>query len=158
MRRLRIGSTVAVPTVLSLIALFFALGGSALATGGGSKAVKPLKPCQNGTVKGYALVTGDKTGIQNIPDTYTGSAAVFGARYNCAGKGVEVRHATSLPAYDVRFPGNPASIAMVSANGTEAAMTSVQRQSDGAFRVFLVVPAGNDLVGRRDLHFLLVAY
>ena len=158
MNRLRIGSAVAIPTVISLAALFFALGGSALATGGGSNVVKPLKPCQNGTVKAFALVTGDKTGIQNIPDTYTSSASVFGTKYNCTGKVVEVKHATSLPAYDVRFPGNPSTVAMVSADGTTAAMTSVQRQPDGAFRVFLVVPAGNDLVGRKDLHFLLVAY
>jgi hypothetical protein len=68
------------------------------------------------------------------------------------GKGV------SLPAYDVRFPGNPATVAMVSAEGTTAAMSSLQRQPDGSFRVFLVVPAGNDLVGRRDLRFLLVAF
>ncbi len=44
------------------------------------------------------------------------------------------------------------------ADGTTAAMTSVQRQPDGAFRVFLVVPAGNDLVGRADLHFRLLAF
>ena len=157
MRRFRIGVVVGAPLALSLAALFFALGGSALATGGGANATKP-KPCANGTVKGIVLVTGGRTGIQNIGDTYTSSASVFGFKYNCAGKGVEVKHATSLPAYDVRFPGNPATAAIVSADGTTAAMTSVQRQPDGAFRVFLVVPAGNDLIGRRDLHFLLVAY
>jgi len=158
MSRFRIGTAIVVPTTVSLVALFFALGGSALATGGSARAVKPLTPCANGTVKGIALVTGDKTGIQNIADTYTSAASVFGVKYNCAGKGVQVRHATSLPAYDVRFPGNPSTVAMVSADGTTAAMTSVVRQPDGAFRVFLVVPSGNDLVGRRDLHFLLVAY
>lgn len=151
----RIGAAVGAPLALSLAALFFALGGSALATGGGSKAVKP---CASGSVKAIALVTGDRSGIQNIPDTYTDAGSVFGYRYSCAGKGVKVKHATSLPAYDVRFPGNPAKVAIVSADGTTAAMTSVQRQPDGAFRVFLVVPAGNDLVGRRDLHFLLVAF
>jgi hypothetical protein len=155
MRRFRIGAVVGAPLVLSLAALFFALGGSALATGGGAKATKP---CANGTVKGTVLVTGGKTGIQNIGDKYTSSASVFGFKYNCAGKGVEVKHATSLPAYDVRFPGNPATAAIVSADGATAAMTSVQRQPDGAFRVFLVVPAGNELAGRLDLHFLLVAF
>jgi hypothetical protein len=85
-----------------------------------------------GTVKGVAVVTGDKTGILNIPDAYTSKSSVFGFRFNCSGKGVQVKHATSLPAYDIRFPGNPATQAIVSADGTTAAMTSVQRQPDGA--------------------------
>jgi hypothetical protein len=152
MRRLWIGGAVAAPLALSALAFFFALGGSALATD--AKSAK----CGAGTVRGIALVTGDKTGITNIPDTYTSKSSVFGFRYNCAGKGVQVKHAASLPAYDVRFPGNPSRVAMASAVDTTAAMTSVQRQPDGAFRVFLVVPSGNDLVGRADLHFLLVAY
>jgi len=155
MRTLRIGALVGGPLLLLLTALFFALGGSALATGDGAKATKR---CAAGTVKGLVLVTGGKTGIQNIGDRYTSAATNFGLTYSCAGKGVQIKHATSLAAYDVRFPGNPANAAVVSADGTTAAMTSVQRQPDGAFRVFLVVPSGNDLVGRLDLHFLLVAF
>ena len=155
MRRFRIGALVVASLALSVAALFFALGGSALATRSGAKAAKP---CPNGSVRGAVLVTGGKTGIQNIGDKYTSSASVFGYRYSCAGKGVEVKHVTSLPAYDVRFPGNPAKTAIVSADGTTAAMTSVERQPDGAFRIFLVVPAGNELAGRTDLHFLLVAF
>ena len=153
MRRVRLASAIAVPLALSAAALFFALGGAAFATGSTA-----TKRCANGTVKGIAVVTGDKTGIANIPDKYSSRRALFGYRYSCAGKGVQVKHATSLPAYDVRFPGNPGSVGIASAVDATAAMTTVQRQPDGAFRVFLVVPAGNELAGRPDLHFSLVVF
>jgi hypothetical protein len=153
-RRFLIDPKVVAPLVLSLTALFFALGGPALATEGATK--KPV--CPIGTVRGIVLVTGGLNGIQNIPDTYTGDRSVFGYRYNCAGKGIQVKHATSLPAYDVRFVGNPASVATVIANGSTATMSSVQRQPDGSFRIFLATPEENQIVGRRDVQFFVVAF
>src|SRR5438552_12343171 len=104
MRKFLLTPGVAVPLVLSLAALFFALGGAALATGGASAKSR----CGVGSVRGIAVVTGGSKGMQNIPDTYTSASSMFGYRYNCAGKGVQVKHAASLPAFDVRFPGNPA--------------------------------------------------
>ena len=53
-------------TILSGLALFFALGGSALAV---SHAVKPQPRCANGAVRGIASVTGDPSkGVANMPD------------------------------------------------------------------------------------------
>ena len=53
-------------TVLSCLALFFALGGSALAV---SHAVKPQPRCANGAVRGIAAVTGESgKGMANLPD------------------------------------------------------------------------------------------
>jgi hypothetical protein len=153
MRKLRIKTQIVLPISLSLLALFIALGGSALAIGGSQS-----KTCVNGNVKGIAYITGGKTGIANIPDTYTAAAANFAFRYNCSGRLVQVKHATSLNAYDVRFPGNPASVGMVSSQGTTPAMTAVQHQPDGSFRVFLATQEQNQTVGRRDLPFLLVVY
>jgi hypothetical protein len=154
MRQLRITTRIVLPISLSLLALFVALGGSALAVGGSQS----KSPCANGAVKGIAYVTGGKTGIANIPDTYTAGAANFAFRYNCSAKLAQVKHATSLNAYDVRFPGNPASVGMVSSQGTTPAMTAVQHQPDGSFRVFLATQQENQTVGRRDLPFLLVVY
>jgi hypothetical protein len=154
MRKFLLRPQVALPFALSLTALFFAIGGAAFATGGASA----KSSCAVGSVRGIAFVTGGAKGIQNIPDAYTSAGATFGYRYNCAGKAVQVKHATSLPAYDVRFPGNPAGFAVVSATGSTATMTSVQRQPDGAFRIFLATPEQNQIIGRRDLQFLVVAF
>jgi hypothetical protein len=154
MRRFLLDPKVAPPLVLSLVALFFALGGPALATGGAAK--KPV--CPIGSVRGMAFVTGGLKGIQNLPDAYTSDGALFGYRYNCAGKGVQVKHATSLAAYDVRFVGNPATVATVIANGSTATMSSVQRQPDGSFRIFLATPEENQIVGRRDVQFIVIAF
>src|SRR5437899_5050166 len=118
MRKFLLSPKVALPLALSLAALFFALGGAALATGGASAKSR----CGVGSVRGIAFVTGGSKGIENIPDAYTNAGAIFGYRYNCAGKAAQVKHATSLPAYDVRFPGNPAAFAVVTATGSTAAM------------------------------------
>jgi hypothetical protein len=154
MRRFLLRPQVALPLVISLTALFFALGGAALATGGASSKTR----CAVGSVRGIAFVTGGSKGMENIPDSYTGAGSLFGYRYNCAGKGVLVKHAASLPAFDVRFPGNPAAFAVVSASGATPTMSSVQRQPDGAFRVFLATQEENQTVGRRDIQFLVVAF
>ena len=154
MRRFLLSPKVALPLVLSLAALFFALGGPALATGGASAKSR----CAAGSVRGIAFVTGGSKGMENLPDSYTSAGAMFGYRYNCSGRAVQVKHAASLPAFDVRFPGNPAVGAVVSAVGSTATMSSVQRQPDGSFRIYLATPEENQIVGRRDLQFLVVAF
>jgi hypothetical protein len=70
-------------TALAATALFFALGGSAIAV---NEAVKPQARCQPGAVRGYAAVNGDPTrGIANFPDQFTSAKPLIGARFNCAG-------------------------------------------------------------------------
>ena len=58
-------------TAIAAAALFFALGGSALAL---SDAVRPQPRCANGAVRGIAAVTGVAgQGIANIPDQFSGN-------------------------------------------------------------------------------------
>ena len=70
-------------TVIALLALFFALGGSAVAV---TEAVRPQARCANGAVRGFIAVNGDPTkGIANIGDQYTSAKPAVGVRFNCAG-------------------------------------------------------------------------
>ena len=58
-------------TVLAGAALFFALGGSAIAV---NEAVRPQARCQPGAVRGFVAVNGDPTkGMANFPDQFTSS-------------------------------------------------------------------------------------
>src|SRR5439155_391898 len=62
--------------VVALLALFFALGGSAFAI---SQKVKPQARCQAGAVRGIAIVTGQPNrGIGNVPDQFTTDKSFFG--------------------------------------------------------------------------------
>ena len=70
-------------TILAGAALFFALGGSAVAV---TDAVRPQPRCQPGAVRGYIAVNGDPAkGIANIGDAFTSARSEIGARFNCAG-------------------------------------------------------------------------
>lgn len=120
---------------ISLVALFFALGGSAFAVGERVQAtLAPQKRCTTGAVRGIAVVTGTpQAGIANIPGTFTGAANVFARRFNCTGKGVQVRRA-GLGVYEVRFPGiaSPSAVA-----GSGSPQMSVETLPDGTVRVSL---------------------
>ena len=119
---------------LGLIALFFALGGSAFAVGERiqSPAVAQQR-CTNGAVRGIAVVTGNPSqGIANIPDTFTGSAALFSRRFNCTGKGVQVRRA-DIGVYEVRIVGNAAPNAI--AGGVGGFTATTETIGPGTFRV-----------------------
>ena len=61
-------------TAIALIALFFALGGSAFAVGERIQAPSVAQQrCANGAVRGIAVVTGIASqGIANFPDSFTG--------------------------------------------------------------------------------------
>ena len=67
-------------TVVALIALFFALGGSAYAIGERAQGSAVAQPrCANGAVRGIAVVTGSPSqGIANLPDSFTSAAGLFG--------------------------------------------------------------------------------
>ena len=127
-------------TILAGAALFFALGGSAVAV---TEAVRPQPRCQPGAVRGYIAVTGDPTkGIANIGDTFTSARSVIGARFNCAGAAPQARR-VNTGVYEVRFPGNTGPIAVAS---SAAAETTVAAVGGGVFRVNLWVPGRQDAV------------
>lgn len=127
---------------VALVALFFALGGSAYAIG--SKEFSAQPRCSTGAVRGIALITGAKTDISSLSSTnYTSAPSLFGYRWSCSGKAILVRKdARAQGGVDVKFVGNPAGVAVVSsaANGV-ANGGSVSRQPDGSF---LVVMGGSN--------------
>jgi hypothetical protein len=126
-------------TVLAALALFFALGGSAIAV---RDAVRPQARCAPGAVRGYIAVNGDPTkGIANLGDQFTSAKPAVGARFNCAGAAPQARR-VGQGVYEVRFPGNGAQVAMVS-SGAEA---TVAAADPGTFRVSLWVPGRQDAI------------
>jgi hypothetical protein len=127
-------------TVLAALALFFALGGTAIAV---QDAVRPQARCAPGAVRGFIVVNGDPArGIANFPDQFTSAKPEVGARFNCAGGAPQARR-VATGVYEVRFPGNGASVPMVSA---PAAETTVGAVGPGTFRVGLWVPGRQDAV------------
>jgi hypothetical protein len=135
-------------TVLAALALFFALGGSALAV---SEAVRPQARCQAGAVRGYVTVNGEPSkGIANIGDQFTSAKVAFGARFNCAGPVPQARRVTT-GVYEVRFPGNASQVATASSGGAE---TTIGYVGASVFRVSLWVPGRQDAV---DTPFSVVA-
>jgi hypothetical protein len=132
--------------LLALVALFFALGGSAFAV---ADAVKPQPRCANGAVRGIVAVTGDPAqGMANMPDQFSTSPRLVSRRFTCTGGAPQVRR-VSRGEFEVRFPGNRAQSALVSATG---ALASVQPVGD-AFRVSLYVPGRDD---RAEVPFVVV--
>lgn len=140
--RLRRPHTITPGTAIALLALFFALGGSAFAVGERvQSATAAQQRCTNGAVRGIAYVTGNPTmGIANVPGSFTGAGALFGRKFNCNGKGIQVRR-VSLGVFEIRFVGNPASSAV--ASGVGDAYAVVDPLPGGVFRVG-VHPAGRD--------------
>ena len=135
-------------TVLAGTALFFALGGSAIAL---DQAVKPQARCQPGAVRGYAAVNGDPAkGMGNFPDQFTSARPLFGTRFNCAGAAPQARR-VSAGVYEVRFPGNATQVATASSGAAE---TTIGLVGNGVFRVNLWVPGRQDAV---DTPFSVIA-
>ena len=137
---------------IGLVALFFALGGSAFAVQ--DRAQGPAvaqQRCANGSVRGVALVTGIAAqGIANIPDGFTGAGNLFGRKFNCTGKAVQVRR-VETGVFEVRFVGISGASGVRSATGD--AIATVQPAPGGVFRV-TTHPAGRD--DRVDIPFTLV--
>jgi hypothetical protein len=124
-------------SLLAVTALFFALGGSALAV---SEAVRPQPRCATGAVRGIAAVTGDPSkGMANVPDQFSGARPLFGRTFNCVGGDVQVRR-LSIGVFEVRFARNSAATPLVSAPG---ALATVESAGD-AFRVKLYFPGRGD--------------
>lgn len=140
-------------TAIALVALFFALGGSAFAIGERvQSAAVAQQRCTNGAVRGFATITGDpNAGIANVPDKFTGAAVLFSRKFNCTGKGVQVRR-VDRGVYEVRFVGIAAASAVASAVGD--AYANVEPVPGGAFKVTMH-PAGRD--DKVDAAFTIVA-
>jgi hypothetical protein len=133
-------------TVLATSALFFALGGSALAI---SDAVKPQPRCAAGAVRGYISVDGGPNGVANIGDQFTSAKPAIGARFNCAGAAPQARR-VNQGVYEVRFPGNGTQIGTASSS----VETTIIFVGGGTFRVNLWVPGRQDAI---DTAFQVVA-
>lgn len=140
-------------TAIALVALFFALGGSAFAVGQHVQSPFAAQPrCANGAVRGIAYVVGPPgAGIANVPDRFSSTASLFGRRFNCTGKATQVRR-VETGVYEVRFVGVSGASAV--ASGTGDTLASVEPSAGGAFKVTLH-PAGRD--DRVDTAFTIVA-
>lgn len=145
-------ATITPPTALALVALFFALGGSAFALG--DRIQSPFanqKRCANGAVRGIAVVTGQSSaGIANVPDRFTSTGSYFARRFNCTGKAVQVRR-VETGVFEVRFVGVAGASGVGS--GTGDAYANVERPTGDTFKVTLH-PAGRD--DRVDAPFTIV--
>jgi hypothetical protein len=130
-------------TAIALVALFFALGGSAFAVGERIQGPNVAQQrCTNGAIRAIASVTGNPSqGMANIPDQFTSSNALFSRKFNCTGRAVQVRR-TEIGVYEVRFVGNAAP--NVIANGLGLFSASVETISPGTFRIRV------QAVGRAD--------
>jgi hypothetical protein len=129
------GRSIVTPgTVIALVALFFALGGSAFAVGEHVQSLAAAQQrCANGSVRGVATVTGNPAqGIANIPDSFSSSPSFFARRFNCTGKAIQVRRA-GYGVYEIRFTGNAAPSAIASGVG-EFSATS-ETLAPGLFRI-----------------------
>jgi hypothetical protein len=143
--------SIAPGTALGLIALFFALGGSAFAVGERMQSPSVAQQrCTNGAVRGVATVTGTSTGMANIPDKFTSAGALFTRKFNCTGKAIQVRRADT-GVFEIRFVGITGGSAVGSA--TSDAYVDVEPVAGGAFRV-IVHPAGRD--DKAEIPFTIV--
>jgi hypothetical protein len=125
--------------VVSSLALFFALGGSAFALT--SKAA-PQARCAQGAVRGIASVTGLPTkSMGDLPSDFTSNANVFGLRFNCGGGTVSVKR-VNRGQYQILFAGNPAQNAIAAANSDDGASASITQGSNHAFQVTIWAAQG----------------
>jgi hypothetical protein len=140
-------------TAIGLLALFFALGGSALALGERTQGPSVAQQrCANGAVRGIAFVTGVASqGIANLPGSFTGAGQYFGRKFNCTGRAVQARR-VEQGTFEVRFVGISGVSAVASATGDIYA--TVEPIPGGSFRV-VMHPAGRD--DKIDVPFTIVA-
>jgi hypothetical protein len=140
-------------TALALIALFFALGGSAFAVGERIQSPSVAQQrCTNGAVRGIATVTGvPAQGIANVPDRFSGAGNLFARRFNCTGKAVQVRR-VEAGVFEVRFVGISGASAVASAIADDAYATT--RNGTGGSFIVTLHPAGRD--DRSDVAFSIV--
>ncbi|HZT15355.1 MAG TPA: hypothetical protein VFA19_05355 [Gaiellaceae bacterium] len=133
------GIRVSPATGVALVALFFALGGSAFALG---QRTVPQARCAQGAVRGILEVTGQPSkGVANLPDQFTATRSYFGRVFNCV-RGPVLARRVGQGVYEVRFVANPATTAIVSAMGADPQTgkgvgAAVGRNPDGSFRITL---------------------
>ena len=151
MKRARLFS-ITPATVLALVALFFALGGSAFAVGQRvQSATVAQQRCANGAVRGIATVTGTSSGMANLPDNFTTAGNVFSRRFNCTGRAVQVRR-VETGVFEVRFVGVSGASGVGSAVSDDVYAT-VRNGTGGSF-VVTMHPAGRD--DRVDVGFTVI--
>lgn len=121
--------------LIALLALFFALGGTAFALGSKTPAAQPR--CATGAVRGIAVVTGQSVqGIGNAAFTYSTDPGLFEYRWSCTGGQIQVRQSGVVRGFDIQFVGNPANVALVSGNERGVPYSgSVNRSPDGSFHI-----------------------
>ena len=142
--------TITPGTALGVIALFFALGGSAFAVGERIQGASVAQQrCTNGAVRGIAVVTGNPAaGMGNFPDTFT--SVGISRKFNCTRRAVQAKR-VEVGVFDVRFVGISGASGVGSAAGDIYA--TVQALPDGVFRVTMH-PAGRD--DKIDVAFTLI--
>jgi hypothetical protein len=150
--KLRSRLTLRPGTAIAVLALFFALGGSAFAVGERMQSPSVAQQrCANGAVRGIAVVTGIASqGMANFPDRFTAAGNLFTRKFNCTGKAVQARR-VEAGVFEVRFVG----ISGASGVGSSVndAYTTVEALPGGVFRV-IMHPAGRD--DRADIPFTVV--
>jgi hypothetical protein len=119
--------------LVSCLALFFAVGGSAFALDGRvAKAVgcPAGQPRAIATVTGLGDLGGAEPGVFQLPDRWTSSPKYLDYQWSCSGQRIQVRALTptsnpNLYGFDIRFPGNPGQVATVSSNAIQTIAPSV---------------------------------
>lgn len=133
-------------TAIALVALFFALGGSAMAVGERVHGtIASQQRCAQGAVRGIAHVTG----AASIPAEFAGANRFFARRFNCTGGAIHVRR-LGIGIYELRFTGNGAPNAI--ASGVGGSQASADRIGPGTFRI-TASPTGR--ADPADLPFLV---
>jgi len=118
--------------LISLAALFFALGGTAFALS--SKTV-PQPRCATGAVRGIAVIS-PGFDLSSLPSSFTAAPDAFNYRWSCTGGNILIKKSSSTPGVDVEFAGNPSTVAVLSSAAPGAPYSgSVSRSSDGSFHV-----------------------
>jgi hypothetical protein len=125
---------------VAVLALFFAVGGTATAF----KGATPKNRCPAGSVKAIAIVTGNPAeGIENLPPAFSGAANLFSYRWSCSGAPatIQIRKSTretGAPGYrgfDIRFTGNPGKVVLANAAGDTPIAASAGPVAEGFFHV-----------------------
>jgi hypothetical protein len=129
---------------ISLVALFFALGGTAFAVGSKELASQPR--CSTGAIRGVAILNAGPTGLDSLTGTYSSAPGLFGYHWSCGGGKIMVRKPTDFPGVEIKFVGNSSSNAVVSSVALGVPYAgSVSRMPDGSFRV--TMGGSNSAVG-----------
>jgi hypothetical protein len=121
---------------VAVLALFVALGGSAVAVTN----AKPVVRCGNGSVKAYAAVDLDRfTGP--FPQQFSAAPNLFVARFSCNGQAAQAR-VVGAGRYDIRFPGIASNAATVTIFSDRPG-TVTWRFVNGMYQIRVLDPSGN---------------